>query len=361
MIPDCTLTTACFDLSKFNSKSRPFSEAIHNMRSLLETPCYLVIYTDVHLFEQIKQIRSNCGLEHVTKYIVQRVEDLECFQYVDIVKKNRQLYHPTKDERTCPESHLVCCSKFELVLNTIKSNPFNTTKFGWIDANVGVNFSKICTNYKNNMLLHVLNKCSSDKFHLQILNVNDKKFTKEEHLREYYSSYRWVVCGCLFITGIDVGILILEELKKIFVKHTLLGYGHAEEMFYIEILDKYYDIIQRSYGDYNHILNNFINITTGLHYIKYIANSYMTIGYHKECVDCCSKVIQEFESYHMEIHYPFYFDFLFMNYVSLFYHDINKAKTFVKHILKLIEENPFVKNEYIKNKDFYDSQFKFAL
>ena len=30
-------------------------------------------------------------------------------------------------------------------------------------------------------------------------------------------------------------------------------------MFYPEILDKYYNEIERSYGDYQHILNNFIN------------------------------------------------------------------------------------------------------
>ena len=30
---------------------------------------------------------------------------------------------------------------------------------------------------------------------------NNKKYIKEENLREYYNSYKWVVCGCLFITG----------------------------------------------------------------------------------------------------------------------------------------------------------------
>lgn len=361
MIPDCTLTTACFDLTKFNSKSRSFSESINNIKSLLETPCYLVIYTDINLIDYIKKTRNNYGLEHLTLYIVKNIEELECFKYIDIVKKNREIYHPTKDERTCPESHLVCCSKFELVLNTIRLNPFKTSKFGWIDANVGVNFSKICTGYKNNMLLNILHKCSIDKFHLQILNVNDKKYIKEENLKEYYNSYKWVVCGCLFITGIEIGTKILEDLNNIFIKHTLLGYGHGEEMFYIEILDKYYDNIKRSYGDYKHILNNFVTISIGLSYIKYIANSYMNLGYHKECIDCCSKIIEQFENYNLEIEYNLYFDFLFLNYISLYYYDINQAKIFVKHIMTLIEKNPFIKNEYNKNRTFYDNQFKFAL
>ena len=361
MIPDCTLVTACFDLTKFNSKSRNLSESINNMKSLLETPCYLVIYTDNILLEHIKNIRNSCGLEHLTLYIQLNFEELDTFKYIDIVKKNRELYHPTKDERTCAESHLICCSKFELVLKTINLDPFKTTKFGWIDANVGSNFSKISTNYKNNMLLNILDKCSTDNFHLQILNVNNKKYIKEENLREYYNSYKWVVCGCLFITGKNIGLQILHDLNNIFIKHTLLGYGHGEEMFYIEILDKYYDNIKRSYGDYQHILNNFINITTGFNYIKYIANSYMTLGYYKECIDCCSMIIEQYEKYNIEIEYELYFDLLFMNYVSLFYYNNDKAKEFVKYIIKLIEINPFIKKKYNSNKIFYDDQFKPAL
>lgn len=361
MIPDCTLVTACFDLTKFNSKSRNFLESINNMKSLLETPCYLVIYTDSILLDYIKNVRDGCGLKNLTLYIVKNVEELDTFKYLDVVKKNREIYHPTKDERTCAESHLVCCSKFELVLKTISLNPFNTSKFGWIDANVGINFSKICTNYKNNMLLNILDKCSKDKFHLQILNVNNKKYIKEENLSEYYSSYKWVVCGCLFISGKDIGIKILEDLNNTFIKHTLLGYGHGEEMFYIEILDKYVDNIKSSYGDYQYLLNNFITITAGIDYIKYIAKSYMEIGYHKECIECCSKIIEQYENYNIEIDYNLYFNFLFLNYVSLFYYDINKAKQFVHHIMELISINSFIKNEYNKNKTFYDNQFKFAL
>jgi hypothetical protein len=361
MIPDCTLVTCCFDLTKYNNKCRNFDEAINKMKSLLETPCYLVIFTDNVIVNIIKNIRDNKGFGQLTNYIICDVEELDSFTYVDVVRSNREKYYPTKDERTCPESHLVCCSKFELVLKIMNLNPFKTSKFGWIDSNVGENFSKICTNYKNNMLLKILNECSEDKFHLQILNVNDKKYINEEHLKEYYNSYKWVVCGCLFITGKDIGIKILEDLKSVFIKHTLLGYGHGEEMFYLEILDKYYDNIHRSYGDYQHILNNFLNVTTGLDYVKCIANIYMSIGYHKECIDCCSKVIYQYENYNIEMSYHLYFDFLFYNYISLFYYDTNKAKAFVKHILDLIEKNPLIKNEYNKNKHFYDTQFNFAL
>lgn len=362
MIPDCTLTTACFDLTKYNSYSRNIEKSIENMTSLLEVPCYLIIYTDNVLYKHIKTKRSSYNLDHLTHYVIMNVEDLDSFKYREIVIQNRIKYHPTKDERTSSESHLLCSSKFELVIKSILLNPFHTTKFGWIDSNVGSNFSKICTNYKNNMLLYVLNNCREDKFHIQVLNVCDKNMIKNDRLREYYSKYRWVVCGCLFITGKELGLKILTDLNNVFIDHTLKGYGHGEEMYYLEILDKYYDHIQRSYGDYQHILNNFIKTTVGLNYILYfIVEKYLNYGYYKECSECCSKIIALYENYEIEMEYNIYYKILFNYYVSSFYLDKEQSKTILLKIKNLIQENPYINNVYMENKLFYDSQFNFCM
>ena len=87
----------------------------------------------------------------------------------------------------------------------------------------------------------------------------------------------------------------------------------------------------------------------------------MSKGYHKECIDCCNKVISQYEKYNIEINYDLYFNFLFFKYVSLYYVDNLEAKTFVRKIKELIETNPFIKNEYNKNKNFYEEQFKYSL
>jgi len=116
------------------------------MKSLLEVPCYLIIFTDTILIEHIQKIRKENSLDKLTQYYIYEPEQLDTFHYLQTVKANREKYHPTKDERTCAESHLICCSKFELVLKSMTLNPFNTSKFGWMDANIGMNFSKICRN-----------------------------------------------------------------------------------------------------------------------------------------------------------------------------------------------------------------------
>jgi len=191
--------------------------------------------------------------------------EVEFYQYVDLIKKNRADYHPTKDKRTCAESHILCCSKFNFVLQVMKTNPFNTSKFGWIDANIGANFSKICTGYENHMLLHILHN-SSEKFHIQILNVCDKKYMNVALKKEMYLEYRWIVCGGLFICGLN-SAAILNRLNELFIETTQQGFGHGEEMLYLEVLDEFYDDIERGYGDYHMILNNFLRPSKGFDYI----------------------------------------------------------------------------------------------
>jgi hypothetical protein len=359
--PDCTLVTACYNLTGYNNKCRDITQLLDNMVSLLETPCYLVIFTDNYMYEVIKNKRNGFGLSHLTKYVVREFEELNVYKYVNIVKSNREKYHPTRDERTCAESHLICSSKFDFVLEIINTNPFNTSKFGWIDSNIGKNFSKVCINYKNNMLLNVLNN-ATDKFHLQVLNVSNKKYIQPENYREYYSQYRWIVCGCLFLTGKEIGIKILNELNNVFIKTTNEGYGHGEEMFYLEILDKYYNDIEKSYGDYKDIINNFITINTSVDYIYFlIIRNYLSNNYHNECYDCCQKVLKSYERYEIEINYHLYFNVLFASYISAFYVNKDVAKEIANKITNLKEMNPYIKNEYEKNKDYHDSQLQLIL
>jgi len=332
------------------------------MTPLLETPCYLVIFTDELCYEKIKQIRDRFNLDALTHYILSDMSEIESYKFNDMVKENREKYHPTKDERTSSESHLLCCNKFNFVLKMMKLNPFNTTKFGWIDSNLKPNYEKICEKYEKNMLLKVMNDCRSDKFHIQILNVCDKKYKDQCHKREMYEQYRWIVCGCLFISGIDVGNKILTRLNDIFIETTRMGFGHGEEMFFLEVLDEFYDEIERSYGDYCHILNNFIQPTRGFDYInEYCVKKYLRFSYHREGYDCCKKLLNQIEQYYVHVEYNIYVELLFSFYIFTFYHKgIEQAKTVVEHIKMVVSKNPLVKHEYDKNRGFYESQFKYV-
>ena len=55
-------------------------------------------------------------------------------------------------------------------------------------------------------------------------------------------------------------------------------------MFYLEILDEFYDEIHRSYGDYGQILNNFLSPTKNIEYVYHIIiQNFKNAGYEDAC------------------------------------------------------------------------------
>ena len=352
--PNCTLVTACYDMHKYNPKCRTTAECLHLIDPLLQIPVYLVIYGCKTTMPAIRARRHKYAA--ITKYIEIELEDLWSYQFLPQVKENRAKYWPTRDERTCAESHIICCNKFDFVLETMTINPFNTTHFGWIDAYLGsplmslsetdrlkeahhvpqvhresplMSLSetdrlkeahhvpsqalhhvpsqafketttrepslRICENYTNTTVPRILrtiaDEWNSSQFHIQILNVCDKRFKEPQYKREYYNQYRWLVCGGFFVTSQEAGVPILSRLKEIFVETTMAGYGHGEEMFYLEVLDEYKEQIRGTYGDYGQMLDNFIYPTRNAEYIYHvIMANYQRYGYTDEYVKAAAQL-----------------------------------------------------------------------
>ena len=49
------------------------------MRSLLETPCFLVIFTDNYLYNVIYNIRDSYKLSHLTQYVIKEFTELDVY------------------------------------------------------------------------------------------------------------------------------------------------------------------------------------------------------------------------------------------------------------------------------------------
>lgn len=361
-VPDCTVVTCCYDTSKFNSHALSTSEALKRIDGILQLPVYLIVYTETFFYNEILERRRSYGHEHIT--VVHNIDIVQiwAFQYLQTVKENQEKYHPTKDARTSPESHLVTINKFDFVLRSIEENPFSTNKFCWLDAFLTLDRTliRICENYEPNMILKILN-IQSAKFHIQILNVNDKKYKMHQHKREYYSTYRYVVCGGMFMCGKETGTKILRRLKDICIETTQMGYGHGEEMMYLEVLDEFYDDIEKGYGDYNQIVNNIIEPTKNLQYVfDMIINRYLQFGYHRECYDCCKKVLHSIDSYNTTCGPLLRMRILFAYYVSAYYYKADEAENIISNIFSLCRINPSIRACYLEKKSFYDEQIAFC-
>jgi len=360
-IPDCTLVTCCFCVHNKNEHAFSIEKIEENAEELMKLPCYLVIFCDEITYPLLKQKRTSYGVEDMTQFIVTDLKQLWTYQYEDKVNKNREEYWPTRDARAQTDSHLITCNKFDFVLQIIESDPFKTSKFGWIDCFIRKNAAKISENYTPNMIPYILHNVT-DKFHIQVLNVNDKKYKKPENKREFYQQYRYVICGCLFTCGKEIGKKVLTRGRELFIETTEAGFGHSEEMLYLEMLDEFPDDIIRSYGDYNQILNNFIKPTRNIYYIYHmILKRYFDFGYHKECYDCGKILMEQMRNYIIHVEPDLQFQILFHFYISTYYHKHHEAKEIAQYIKDICEENPYFKKEFNKNSQYYKDQLKYVI
>jgi hypothetical protein len=328
------------------------------MRALLEVPCYLVIYTDATCFPAIQRLRA--PLDALTVYVVQTFENTPYFSLNEKVKANRAKSWPTRDARTCSENHLLQLNKNRFLLRTMDQNPFQTSRFGWIDANLGQNCSKIAEDFKPEMLMQCL-RHASEKFHVQILNVNDKKYALHENKAEFYQQYRWVVCGSFYTTGEAVGRRIIARMDELFREITELGFGHGDEMLYLEILDEFYDVLERSYGDYGQILNNYFCPTRNLRYVHdQILQKYLQLGYHREAYECSLQVLAALETNLASCEPSLHFSFLFSAYLAAFYADRARARDAVDRLYAACASNPALLAQLNLNRPFYEKQFAYV-
>jgi len=356
--PGLYLSICMFLYKRPNPSSLSMEEIQQKSEILLKMPCYLVLHGDKHTIPYLRAMRERFGLLEYTHFVQMELTELWTYQYKDKVEENRSKYWPTRDPRAQTDSHLICCNKFDFVLNIMDSNPFQTTKFAWIDCFLHENAKKICENYHPNKLLYVLNHLT-DKFHVQILNVCDKKYKLPENKREFYSRYQWIMCGCFFTCGKETGIKVLNRLKEIFVETTEAGYGHGDEMLYLEVLDEFYDDIERSYGDYGQLLNNFVEQRENTHYIYYlILQRYVYFQYYKEGYECASKLLTEIETFKIDVGWTIYMKILESYFICVKNYVPEKTQETRDHILKVCSVNPYMRNEYNQQKDYYDFLFR---
>ena len=358
--PSVTMVTSCFNLTRFNPGCRSLLDNIESFDILLRLPCYLVIYGDSTTIPILKERRVLFGLGEMTIFIQKEYEELEVAVFTTKVRANREAYWPTRDSRTCVESHLICCAKFYFLQEAMKLNPFGHDRFGWIDGNLKMPNPaniKICEDYSPHKLLGAIEDTPYNKFKLQVINVLDKSFKDPSKKREMYEQYRWVMAGCFFTFGKQIGQVILARLQEIFEETTMSGYGHAEEMFFLEVLDEFYDEIERTYGDYGQIINNWTNPTRNIHYIyELILKKYYSTGYYKEAGYCANALIKSFQSYSMDIDYGTYINILEILYLANIECDDTSARI-AADILSWCELNPLLKSEYMKRGEYYDGIF----
>ena len=139
----------------------------------------------------------------------------------------------------------------------------------------------------------------------------------------------------------------MKRLNEIFIETTEAGYGHGEEMFFLEVLDDFYESIDRSYGDYHHILNNFIQPKHDLLYTyMHIVKKYYDFGYYRECYDCSHYMIRYLKTVKANVDYATYMMILLCYYSSAKQYKPTEIPRISNHIAYLVSNYPEFAEEF---------------
>jgi hypothetical protein len=304
-----TLVTAYFNLAKCPDaseevKTRDSDYYISHSISTLSLCMNMVIYCDEESLERIKKIRPKY-LENKTKYIIRSFDEFKFVKdttenldlkivkllennfsdYREIISSNRKKNPYYFDNRNVPSYYLFCMSRYIMLKETIKLNPFGSTHFAWI------NFCIERMGYKNLMKLDEGLSLNRDKFSTCYIDYISPELVG--NLNEYFKWGRCSMCSGFFTGNLTYMYKVCDLIENKFLEYLDLGYGHADEQLYSPVYFENPDLFEHYYGDYQQMITNYAYIyeyvESPIRYI--IGNSFANKNY-KVCLDGCIFVLE---------------------------------------------------------------------
>jgi hypothetical protein len=430
-----TLFTSYFNLTKCPDASQEickrdkayyFSHSI----STLTLPYNLVIYCDSESYEEIYNLRPEYLREKTTYFIIE-FDDIKFKNSIffnnltfanarEIINDNRvnNPYH--FDNRNTASYYLFCMSRYILMKNIIKENPFNSSHFCWI------NFCIERMGYNNLKYLDEALAVNRDKFSTCYIDYIPLELINDT--REYYKWGRCSMCSGFFTGNKEYMYKVCDLIEEQFLYYLSLGYGHADEQLYSPVYFKNKHLFEHYYGDYQQMItnykyiyeypeapirnfitnsfkfNNYEKCIEGCEFLlnsielnkcnisadyldslfdkyvnakiltKYYFGNYkneldysyklikelLNSGNNKDCFTYCEIIINYINENKLSINQETLFLIYFSYYVSSYYVNNTKSLEIVDSIFEKCKNNLEFKNAYFNNKGFYDNQFKFV-
>lgn len=301
-----TLVTAYFNLTKCPDASQEIKNRDQNYYfshsiTTLTLPYNLVIYCDADSYEKIQKIRPSF-LENKTKYIIREFDSfsftfdednndnktnaiLNFSDYRIKINENRKNHPYYFDNRNTASYYLFCMSRYAMLKETIKTNPFGSSHFCWI------NFCIERMGWQNIKYLDDALSIKREKFSSCYIDYIPKSLI--DNVNEYYKWGRCSMCSGFFTGNKEYMFKVCDLIEKKFLYYLQLGYGHADEQLYSPVYFDNPDLFEHYYGDYQQMITNY-------HYVHdspntpincFIRNSYNNQNYTK-CIEACEFLLK---------------------------------------------------------------------
>jgi hypothetical protein len=252
-------------------------------------PYNLVVYCDEESLPKIQAIRP---IEYKTKYVVTVFDDIRVSpdaktfaEYRAQINQNRKDKPYHFDPRNTASYYLFCLSRYWMLRETIRENPFESTHFCWI------NFCMERMGYKN--VLH-LEECLSvyrDKFSTCYIDFVPQGLV--ENTPEYFTVGRCSMCSGFFTGNNKYMSEVCGLIIQKFQKYVGEGYGHADEQLYSPVFFENRGLFDQYFGDYTEMITNYKYVydrpTEPVR--NFIRNSFQH-GEYRLCLKACQVMIE---------------------------------------------------------------------
>jgi len=192
------------------------------------------------------------------------IEELSFYKHTntiqEVLSKTRNL---TKRENA--EIEVVWYSKSEFVMNTVKTNPFNTTHFAWIDINLLSKHPSNSTNYIQPAIYTRLKNIAANPHDgLAITTIGCCGPELYNNFGLYWSKPRFFFSAAFYTIDIDTSFFLLPKIIAKTEALILNGFVRGDEMIFPYIVDEYESKFTLLLGDYQDTIHNYFSLDTNL-------------------------------------------------------------------------------------------------
>lgn len=251
---EITYITAYYELPNGMNKFEDELERAKQCSLLISNP--MIIFCEPEMVSRIKEFRDKYG--YLTHFIKRRFQDLEFYSYLEQIKQNR-VKRPRADGNNIPEYLILKCSKFTMLKEVMEKNIFGSKYFGWIDF--GLQSSNKIMETDINVSRWIINN-NCEKMRMCFINYIPRK--EVEDLEDFYHLYgKCSIAGTFYTGGVKYLLPFVNSCIECFKSNVDKGYGHSDEQIYIQIYFKNPELFDFYFGDYQFVVNNFLEFHNG--------------------------------------------------------------------------------------------------
>lgn len=274
---DYTIITAWYDVRerenhyKKDDKTNQFFCSMEwyfdSAKKLFEKPFPMVIFTEPRFEELILQARPS-HLHDQTKFIFRTYEELLYYELFPKYEENhiRNPIHNVTQEKFTPLYKFIVNQKVNFVKEVIETNPFESTKFAWMDMRLHCVYDMDIDETNT-----IMNQLPIDQVRLMQMSVTDPVYDR----RDFYAWIRGKVAAGFFGGHREPLLKFCELCQKEFIQAIEEETAPTDEMIYSFVISHNQTLFDVYVGEYCDCLKNQLCIRNSFHLVfPFLQGSY---------------------------------------------------------------------------------------